>query len=79
MTQTGQSSVILDAAQAAKEVAALAALCLMQTGGDPESAIAMLDSVAPLVEPLEFAELDAARISQQAIREAVLLREELRG
>ncbi len=44
-------SYLLDAATAAKEVATLTALCLMQTGGDPDAAITMLDSLAPTRTP----------------------------
>lgn len=72
-----QTDIALEAANAAKEVATLAALCLMQTGGDPDAAITMLGEIAPLAPSLEVNELDAALISQQAIREAVALREEL--
>jgi hypothetical protein len=70
-------SYLLDAATAAKEVATLTALCLMQTGGDPNAAITMLDSLAPHAPPLQAIELDAARIGEQAIREAIALRDGL--
>lgn len=68
------SSVLLDAANAAKEVATLAALVLIKTSGDAEEAVALLDELAPLVPPIEVNELDAASIARQAIRDALVLR-----
>lgn len=70
-------SLLLDAATAAKEVATLTALCLMQTGGDPDAAITMLVSLAPLAPPVQAAELDTARIAEQAVREAIDLQHRL--
>lgn len=62
---------LLEAARAAKEVAIVAALMLIATGGDPHEAIRRLDD---LPGP-EGDELDAAKIAQQAIRESITVLE----
>ena len=69
---------LLDAAKAAKEVAMLTALVLMQTGGNPTCALPMMDDLDGLAPSLSE-ELDAVKIGQQAIREALDLKAELRG
>lgn len=66
------ASELLNAASVGREVAKLAALCLIQTKGDPEAALQLLDYFAALPECKPVGdELDAATIAAQAIREAV--------
>jgi hypothetical protein len=79
VNSTSDDAIALDAAHAAKDVAILTALVLIQTSGDPACAIAMLDDIALIAEPLETLELDAPGIAQQAIRQATDIRDELRG
>jgi hypothetical protein len=71
------AAMLLDTAKAAAEVATLAALVLINEDGDAQRALAILEKVAPLAAPLEDRELDAARIAQQAIRDALAMRGEL--
>lgn len=69
------AEIILDRAQAAKEVSIMTALVLIQTGGDPHAAIELLDQLSDIAPPETLQELDVIPIAQQAIREAVVYRQ----
>lgn len=69
------SSMLLDAANAAREVACVAALALIQADGDAEDALHILDVVAMEVPSEKLCELDAASIAGQGIRSAISLRD----
>jgi hypothetical protein len=71
---TSHADELLDRARAAKEVAIVAALVLIASDGDPADAIARLDGLPESVAAQDD-ELDAALIAQQAIREAMTIRE----
>lgn len=71
MTTSEGHDVLLDRARAAKEVAIITALILIANDGDPEVAIERLEGLPGAVGD----ELDCALIAQQAIREAMTLRE----
>lgn len=62
--------VLLDRAAAAREVATVAALALIQTHGDVDRALVILTDGSRLVPP-EGDELDAASIAAQGIRDAL--------
>lgn len=68
-------SALLDASAAAKEVATLVALVLIQTEGDPYAALEMLDGFEGIAEPETVNELDAVRIGAQAVRTAIWMRQ----
>lgn len=69
---TDESDILLDRARAAKEVAIVTALILMANDGDPEAAIEALEGLPASVDD---SELDCALIAQQAIREAMTLKQ----
>lgn len=77
MLTSGDDSMLLDAARGAKEVAILATLLLIKTQGDASAALALLDTDPPFCPPFKVWGMDATRIAQQAIREALKLRGEI--
>lgn len=76
MSASPSSSELLDRARVGREVAMLAALCLIQTKGDPDAALELLDffSTLPEADPDVLGELDVRSLAAQAIRDAVGLR-----
>lgn len=69
-------NTLLDASAAAKEVATLVALVLIQTEGDPDAALEMLGGFEGIAEPETINELDSVRIGAEAVRTAMWMRGE---
>jgi len=64
------TSELLDRAAAAREVATVAALALLQSGADADDALGILAGLEGLVPP-EGDELDCVALAAQAIRDAL--------
>lgn len=63
----------LDAAKAAREVAVVAVLSLLQANGDPAGALRILSTLSTAA-PARLTELDCVSLSEQAIRDAMAMR-----
>lgn len=70
MSTPDEAERYLDTAQAAKRTATVAALALIQAGGDANHAIEALGAMRNMAGSLPFG-ADIVSIAQQSIREAV--------
>ncbi len=71
---TVDAESVLDAAAAAREVATLTALALLQAGAQYETALNILAKLDRIAPPESIFELDCVTIGAQAIRDAQALR-----